>query len=63
MEVTLSGMVIFVKLLQLLNRPSEMTMRLLGMFIDVKFVQPENAEVLMEVTLSGMVIFVKLEQS
>jgi hypothetical protein len=39
-----------------------MTVRLLGMFIDVKFVQPENAEEPMKVTLSGIFIDVKLEQ-
>ena len=62
MDVTLSGIVIFVKLLQLKNRLSEMTVRLLGMFIDVKFEQSLNAEELMDVTLSGIVKFVKDEQ-
>ena len=62
MEVTLSGMVIFAKLIHLKNRPTEMILRLLGMLIDVKFEQSEKADELMEVTLSGMVIFFKFEQ-
>jgi hypothetical protein len=43
MEVTPSGMAIFVKLIDPLNRPLEMVVRFSGMFIEVNFVQCENA--------------------
>ena len=42
MEVTFSGMAIFVKLVAPLKRPSEMVVRFSGMSIEVNFEQSEN---------------------
>ena len=58
MEVTLAGMVIVVRLLQLLNAlsPMEVNCEPDSNVTVVRLVQFENASFPMEVTLAGMVI-------
>ena len=57
-------MVIEVRLLQRPNAPTPIEVTLLGMLIEVRPLQPENARISpIEVTLLGMVIEVRLLQS
>ena len=60
MLVTLSGMVILVRLLQLEKALYPMLVTLFGMVILVRLLQLSKAESLMLVTLSGMVMLVRL---
>ena len=62
MLVTLSGMVMLVRLVHKANASPPMVVTLSGMVILVRLVQLENAATPMLVTLSGMVMLVRLVQ-
>ena len=62
MFVTLSGIVILVKLAQPSNAELPILVTLSGIVILVKLVQPKNAELPMLVTLSGIVMLVNDSQ-
>ena len=62
MLVTLSGIVMLVKLLQLANAYAPMLVTLSGIVMLVKLLQPLKVELPILVTLSGIVMLVKLLQ-
>jgi len=57
MLVTLSGMVMEVRLMQLAKALYPMLVMLSGMLIAVRLVQPQNASALILVTVSGIMTF------
>ena len=58
MLMTLAGMVILVRLIQLENAPDPILVTLSGIMIFYKFETPENAWSPMLVTLSGMTVLI-----
>lgn len=62
MIVTLSGISIFARLVQLPNAPPPINVTLFGIFTLLRFEQQANASTPMLVTLSGIIILLRFVQ-